>query len=75
MPRIRCHYVDCAFIDDGYCSAAAIEVDPDMGCMTYSSVDDLEVEDEWDDDESELDEWVDVDDDDDDELWLDDEDY
>jgi hypothetical protein len=75
MPRIRCHYVDCAFIDDGYCSAAAIEVDPDMGCTTYSRVDDLEVEDEWDDDESELDEWVDVDDEDDDELWLDDEDY
>ena len=74
MPRIRCHYVDCIFLDDGYCGAAAIEIDPDMGCTTYSRADDLEVEDEWDVDESEIDEWDDVDDEeDDDERWLDDE--
>jgi len=24
MPRIRCHYTDCVFVDDGYCSAAAL---------------------------------------------------
>ena len=47
MPRIRCHYVDCVFLDDGYCGAAAVEVDPDMGCMTYSRADDVEVEDEF----------------------------
>jgi len=35
MPRIRCHYLDCGFLDDGYCSAAAVEIDPDAGCMTY----------------------------------------
>ncbi len=29
MPKIRCHYLDCAFLDEGYCSAAAVEVDPD----------------------------------------------
>ena len=49
MPRIRCHYVDCMFLDDGYCGAAAIELDPDMGCQTYSRVDDIDVEDEWED--------------------------
>ena len=48
MPRIRCHYLDCVFIDDGYCGAAAIEVDPDVGCMTYSRAEDLELEDDWD---------------------------
>ena len=39
MPRIRCHYTDCVFIDDGYCSAAAVEFDPDTGCATYSPAD------------------------------------
>ena len=66
MPRIRCHYVDCVFLDDGYCSAAAVEVDPDMGCMTYSRAADAEVEDEWED--AEVDE-------DEEDLWIDDEEY
>lgn len=35
MPRIKCHYVDCVFVDEGYCSAAAVELDPDTGCNTY----------------------------------------
>lgn len=75
MPRIRCHYLDCVFIDDGYCGAAAIEVDPDVGCMTYSRADDLEVENDWEDEEEdELEEWDEIDPDEEDEdLWLDDE--
>jgi len=77
MPRIRCHYLDCVFIDDGYCGAAAIEVDPDVGCMTYSRADDLEVEDDWEDEqEDELEEWEEVDPDEEDEdLWLDDDEF
>lgn len=75
MPRIRCHYVDCVFLDDGYCGAAAIELDPDVGCMTFSRADDLEVDDEWENDEDEIDEWEEIEpDEDEDELWLDDED-
>ena len=71
MPRIRCHYVDCVFLDDGFCSAAAVEVDPDMGCMTFSRADDLvDVEDDLDFDE--LDEWDEMEDDED--LWLDEDD-
>lgn len=31
MPRIKCHYADCVFLDEGYCSAAAVEIDPDQG--------------------------------------------
>ena len=27
MARIRCHYADCVFLDEGYCSAAAVEID------------------------------------------------
>jgi hypothetical protein len=77
MPRIRCHYVDCVFLDDGYCSAAAIEVDPDVGCMTYSHADDAEGEDEWEEEEEEeLDEWDELDDEEEeDDIWLEEDEY
>lgn len=73
MPRIRCHYLDCVFLDDGYCGAAAIEIDPDVGCMTFKRADDLDVEEEWEDEDEELideDEWDELEDEDD--LWIDD---
>ncbi len=77
MPRIRCHYLDCVFLDDGYCGAAAIEIDPDVGCMTFKRTDDLDVEEDWEDEDEELideDEWDELEDEDD--LWIDDdEDY
>lgn len=76
MPRIRCHYLDCVLLDDGYCGAAAIELDPDMGCMTYKRSDELDVEEEW-DEEDELideDEWDDLEDEDED-LWIDDDEF
>jgi len=56
MPRIKCHYADCVFLDDGYCSAAAIEIDPDTGCATYSPTDATAVEGDW-EDEEESEEW------------------
>ena len=69
MPRIRCHYMDCIFIDEGYCSAASVEIDPDTGCATYSpSEDDL---DNWEGDD--IEDWESEGDDDDD-LWLNDND-
>ncbi len=77
MPRIRCHYIDCIFLDDGYCGAAAIEIDPDVGCMTFSRADDAEVDEEWEEEEEEAEEWEDLEvDEEDDEIWLDeDEEY
>ncbi|HEX6271174.1 MAG TPA: hypothetical protein VFZ43_13120 [Anaerolineales bacterium] len=73
MPRIKCHYLDCIFLDEGYCSAAAVEIDPDTGCNTYSPSDAAAAADEWEEEEAE--EWEEEDlDDDDDELWEDDED-
>jgi hypothetical protein len=76
MPRIRCHYIDCVFIDDGYCSAAAIEVDPDVGCMTYSRADDVEEADEWEEEEEELDEWDELDEEEEDETdWVDEDEF
>jgi hypothetical protein len=57
-------------LDDGFCSAASVEVDPDLGCMTFSRASDLGVDDDVDIDE--IEEWDEIDDDDD--LWLDDDD-
>ena len=67
MPRIKCHYADCVFLDEGFCSAAAVEFDPDTGCVTYSPTDGAATDDDdWDeDDDAEWDE-EDLDDDDDD---------
>jgi len=70
MPRIRCHYSDCVFNDDGYCSAAAVELDPDTGCATYTPNEDSSEED-W-DEEEELEEWEE-DSEDEGDIWLDDE--
>ena len=49
MPRIKCHYADCVFLDEGYCSAAAVEIDPDAGCNTYSPSE--EAAEEWEEEE------------------------
>jgi hypothetical protein len=73
MPRIRCHYLDCVFLDDGYCSAAAVEIDPDAGCMTYSPNAEAGTEDEW-DDEEEMEEWEELEgeEEEEDDAWADD---
>ncbi|MCC7361614.1 MAG: hypothetical protein IT317_19175 [Anaerolineales bacterium] len=83
MPRIRCHYEDCVFLEDGYCGAAAIELEPENGCLTYKRVDEAEdgqAAEEWEeedlDDEGEEEGDDYYDDEDDDEPWDDeDEDY
>jgi hypothetical protein len=73
MPRIRCHYFDCVFLDDDYCSAAQVEIDPDMGCMTFKRTSDVESVEDWEEDEgNELEDWDELDIEDDDELWMDD---
>ncbi|HEX2980910.1 MAG TPA: hypothetical protein VHO48_11645 [Anaerolineaceae bacterium] len=75
MAKIRCHYLDCVFLDDGYCSAAAIELDPDTGCATYSPNAEAATSDEWDDEEEELEEWEELEgeDDEEDQAWIDEE--
>jgi len=78
MPRIRCHYEDCIFLEDGYCGAAAIELEPEAGCLTYTRVDEAEdkVADDWEEEEEFEDELEDesedyYDDEDEDETWED----
>ncbi len=73
MPRIRCYYLDCIFVDDGYCSAAAVEIDPDSGCLTYSPTEEAIAEDEW-EDEEELEAWEEEEEEEDEDLWDEDED-
>ncbi len=73
MPRIKCHYADCVFLDEGFCSAAAVEFDPDTGCVTYSPTDGAADEDDWDEeDDADWDE-EDLDDEDEDDWDEDDE--
>ncbi len=76
MPRIRCHYLDCAFLDENYCSAASIELDPDDGCKTFTDNADLSSNEELlDEEEEELEEWEETDEEDegDEDFWPDDE--
>jgi len=55
MSRIRCHYDDCVFLENGFCSAERIELDPETGCLTYQQADEaVAAEDvEWADTEEE----------------------
>jgi hypothetical protein len=39
------------FLEDGYCGAAAVEVDPDEGCLTYSHIEDVPTDEAWDEEE------------------------
>jgi hypothetical protein len=64
--------MDCIFLDEGYCSAAAVEIDPDTGCATYSPSEDAADKDEW--EEEDLEEWEDDSGDEEDDIWLEDED-
>lgn len=75
MPRIRCHYADCVFLDEGYCAAAAIELDSEEGCLTYSPSGDGGAEVSWDEDTDLEEDWGEAgfgpagEDDDDDDDW------
>jgi hypothetical protein len=62
------------FVDEGYCSAAAVELDPDTGCNTYSASDEvLKKDDDW-DEEDETEDWEEDEADEEDDDWLDEED-
>lgn len=66
------------FLEDGYCGAAAIELEPEGGCLTYSRVDEAEAKavDDWEEDELEDDESDEeedfYDEDEDEDMWDDD---
>ena len=60
MTKIRCYYLDCLFLDERHCTAAAVDINPDSGCLTYRPIDDEESLGDWDD---ELESWDDEDED------------
>jgi hypothetical protein len=66
MPRIRCRYIDCVYLEDGFCGAPTIDLDPDEGCMKYTRIGEA-AEDDWEDEE------LDVIWDDEEDLFLDEE--
>ena len=54
MPRIRCRYIDCIFVEEGLCGAEAVEIDPDEGCLTYTELNDISLveDEEWEEEEN-----------------------
>jgi hypothetical protein len=63
MPKVKCRYYDCVYLEDNICGAAGVELDPEEGCLTYKRLDEMSDED-W-DEEEELDElWEEEDEDD-----------
>jgi len=74
MPRIRCLYLDCIFLDDNFCKAPSVEIDPDLGCATHVPAGGDSLEGKWDEEET-LEDWdtedLDIDDGGDVEDWLD----
>jgi hypothetical protein len=78
MTHIVCRASSCLFWEQGVCTSEEIEYEPDVGCLTFQDMGDLELEEEddeefgWsedddglfeDDDDSDDDNWVDEDDD------------
>ncbi len=39
MPRIRCNYEGCIHLEGAFCTAGEIELDQELGCLTFSQVD------------------------------------
>jgi hypothetical protein len=86
MPRIRCNYEGCIHLEGNFCTAGEIELDQELGCLTFSQVEEEEIagieedmeeieEEEWEEEEEdleeeELEEW----DEDEEEDWEDDDD-
>jgi hypothetical protein len=81
MPRIRCNYEGCIHLEGGLCTADEIDLDQELGCLTFSQVEEEEIavvddlEDEWadeeiataeDEDEDEEEDWEDLDEEEDD---------
>ena len=85
MPRIRCNYEGCIHLEGNFCTAGEIELDQELGCLTFSQVEEEEIigaeeeleeieeEEEWeegDTEEEDLEDWEE----DEDEDWEEDED-
>ena len=83
MPRIRCNYEGCIHLEGHFCTAGEVELDQELGCLTFSQVEEEEIagveevieeeeEEEWEEEveEEDLEDWEE--DEDEDEDWEDD---
>ncbi len=55
MPRIRCRYVDCIYLEAGFCGTDQIDLDPELGCLTYTQEEEdlgIDKEEEWEEDKA-----------------------
>ena len=43
MPRIRCNYEGCIYLEGNFCTASEIELDQELGCLTFSQVEEEEI--------------------------------
>jgi hypothetical protein len=43
MPRIRCNYEGCIHLEGNFCTAGEIELDQELGCLTFSQVEEDEI--------------------------------
>lgn len=78
MPRIRCNYEGCIHLEGNFCTASEIEVDQELGCLTFSQVEEEEIADieeelEEIEDEEEWEEGLAEEEEDEDEDWEEDE--
>ncbi len=74
MPRIRCNYEGCIYLEGNFCTAGEIELDQELGCLTFSQVEeeeiagveeeleDIEEEEEWEEEGAEEEEEEDLED-------------
>ena len=89
MPRIRCNYEGCINLEGNFCTAGEVEFDQELGCLTFSQVEEEEIagveeeleeieeEEEWekeDVEEEDLEDWEEDEDEDEDEDWDDEDD-
>ena len=88
MPRIRCNYEGCIYLEGNFCTSSEIELDQELGCLTFSQVEEEEIvgveeeleeieeEEEWEEGDVEEDEEEDLEDweEDEDEDWEDEDD-
>jgi hypothetical protein len=80
MPRIRCNYEGCIYLEGNLCRAGEIELDQELGCLTFSQVEEeaiagIEDEEELEEIEEEAaEDWEEEDEEEDLEEWEEDED-
>ncbi|TFH33667.1 MAG: hypothetical protein E4G99_11055 [Anaerolineales bacterium] len=69
MPRILCRYIDCVYLEDGFCGTVSIELDPDEGCLKYTRIGEVPEDEDWEEEEEE--ELVEIWDADEEDLYVD----